>query len=221
MTLPNPSQATSVPAPASATPPETTPTQPVETQEKPADQPQYVTQEALDAAIEQAVRRATQSSKDRTQKVEAEVKTLAAKLEKAGATVTPEITQGLRQQVEAELDEQPAPPPAAPGPAPASATPGQGDPVYDWTIAAYQSEGITIKPEYPEFAIIKAALDDPAGNMPKYQKAVFKAIDAYRERTASLQSTADARTLGGGNQPPGQATYKNATEAWQEAYRPK
>jgi hypothetical protein len=219
MTLPNtPSQAPT-PAPASATPPESTPAQPAETPEQPAEQPQYVTKEELAAAVELGVRRAQQSARDRSQKIEDQVKAITARLEKAGATVSPEITQNLRQQVEQELDTQTPDQPAAAAPGTPASMPGTGDPVYDWTMEAYKTEGIDIKPTDPEFALVKAALDDPAGNMFKYQRTVMRAIDTKRERTAASQNTADARVLGGSNQPPGQAQPKTSTEAWEQAYR--
>ncbi len=217
MTLPTNSQAT--PAPASATPPEQSPATPAAAPEQPAEQPKYVTVEQMEEAVERGVRRAQQSSRDRSQKIETEVKAITARLEKAGATVSPEITNNLRQQVEAELDE--APPATAPAAAPASAQPGTGDPVFDWTVEAYKAEGIEIKPGDPEFKQIKAALDDPAGNWIKYQKTVLQAIETKRERTASQTATADARVLGAGNQPPGPAAPKTAHEAWQQAYTPK
>ena len=217
MTLPTPSsQAT--PAPASATPPEqTTPVTQTEATEQPAETKQYVTKEELAAAVELGVRRAQQSARDHSKKVEDQVRALTTKLEKAGAVVSPEITNSLRQQVEAELlTEQTPASPAVPGQPPASATPGTGDPIFDWTMEAYKAEGIEIKPTDPEFPQIKAALDDPAGNMFKYQKAVLKAIETKRERTASQTAAADARTLGGGNQPPGPAAPKTAHEAWSQ-----
>jgi hypothetical protein len=219
MTLPTNSQAT--PAPASATPPEQTPA-PAAAQEKPAETPSYVTKEALEAAIETAVRRATQSSRDRDRQIEDQVKAITTKLEKAGAVVSPEITQNLRQQVTAELETQEQPQQsAAATPQPQASGPSQGDPVYDWTMEAYKTEGIEIRPADPEFAQIKAALDDPAGNMFKYQRAVMQAIDHKRERTASQTATADARVLGGSNQPPGQAQPKTAHDAWAQAYDKK
>lgn len=222
MTLPTtPSPATAnVPAPASATPPESTPAQPAATPEQPAEQPKYVTVEQMEEAVERGVRRAQQSSKDRTQKIEAEVKAITARLEKAGQTVSPEIAQNLRQQVEAELDtqEQPSQPAAVTPQAPAS-VPGQGDPVYDWTMAAYQTMGTEIKTTDPEFKLIDNALKDPAGNMIKYQQTVLDAIKAKQVRTASQTATADARVLGGGSQPSGQAAPKTAHEAWEQAYK--
>jgi hypothetical protein len=220
MTLPTPSQAT--PAPASATPPETTPAQPAEAQEKPAETPSYVTKEDLMQFGDTIVKRINMASKDRTQRIETEVKAITARLEKAGATVSPEITQNLRQQVEAELETQELPQqPAAAAPTTPASAPGTGDPVYDWTMEAYKTEGLDIKPTDPEFSQIKAALDDPAGNMFKYQKTVMKAIDAKRERTASQTATADARVLGGSDRPPGQAQPKTAHDAWAQAYDKK
>jgi hypothetical protein len=208
------------PSPASDQTPVSTPA-PAATPEQQADQPKYVTKEELAEAIELGFRRAQKSAKSRTQAVEAQVNAIKAQLEKAGAVISPEITQNLRQQVETELDTQEAAPPTAPGAAPASAQPGTGDPVFDWTVEAYKAEGIEIKPGDPEFKAIKAALDDPAGNWIKYQKTVLQAIETKRERTASQTATADARTLGGGNQPPGPAAPKTANEAWKQAYGPK
>jgi hypothetical protein len=224
MTLPTNSQAT--PAPASATPPEQTPA-PAAAQEKPAETPSYVTKEALEAAIETAVRRATQSSRDRDRQIEDQVKAITTKLEKAGAVVSPEITQNLRQQVTAELETQEQPQqPAAATPQPPASGPSQGDPVYDWTVMQYRVHGIDVKPSDPEWnKYIQPALDDSNGEpdelFAKYQAKVIQALAEKRERTASQTATADARVLGGSNQPPGQAQPKTAHDAWAQAYDKK
>src|SRR5690349_8876662 len=68
-------------------------------QETPKEEPKYVTMESLMQFGDTLVKRINMASKDRSQKIETEVKAIAARLEKAGATVTPEITQNLRQQV--------------------------------------------------------------------------------------------------------------------------
>jgi hypothetical protein len=221
MTLPTPTSQAPI-TPASVTPPEPTPAQPAAAPEQPAEQPQYVTKEELAAAVELGVRRAQQSARDRTQKIETQVNELTARLTKAGVSVTPEITQNLQQQVAQELDTQePEQPQAAATQTPAS-VPGQaGNPVFDWTMEAYRTEGLEVKPADPEFAAIKAALDDQNGNFYTYQKTVLKAIEAKRERTTSQRETADARVLGGGTQPSGQVAPRTAHEAWEQAYKPK
>jgi hypothetical protein len=221
MTLPTPTSQAPI-TPASVTPPEPTPAQPAAAPEQPAEQPQYVTKEELAAAVELGVRRAQQSARDRTQKIETQVNELTARLTKAGVSVTPEITQNLQQQVAQELDTQePEQPQAAATQTPAS-VPGQaGNPVFDWTMEAYRTEGLEVKPADPEFAAIKAALDDQNGNFYTYQKTVLKAIEAKRERTTSQRETADARVLGGGTQPSGQVQPKTAHDAWKVAYKPK
>jgi hypothetical protein len=166
-----------------------------------------VTRKELEEAVALGVQRAQQSARDRTQRIETEVKALTDRLEQLDVPVTPEITAKLRTQVATEMETQEQP---------ETQTDEQptGNPVYDWTMELYKTEGIEIKPTDPEWKEVKAALDDPNGSMIKYQKVMLRAIDSKRERTATESQTADARTLGTG-QTSGQApAAKSARDLW-------
>ena len=176
---------------------------------------QFVTKEEMARAVEEGFRRAQQSAKSRAQAVEARVTALATSIE--GLTSTPlnaEQKVKLREQVEAEIDQQNTQEP------PEEPTPGfsDGNPVYDWTMETYKLEGVTITQNDPEWAQIKATLDDPQGNIIAYQRTVFKAIEAKRQRTASQSQTADARVISEG-QPSGQAPAKSGHQMFKDAHR--
>lgn len=94
-----------------------------------------------------------------------------------------------------------------------------GHPIFDYTMQVYQAAGIDVKATDPEFKIIQQALDDPDGNLGKYGVALQKAISTKRERLELHNETADARTLGGGGQPPGEAQPKSSHDAWEQAYK--
>lgn len=175
-----------------------------------------VTRQELAAAIEDGFRRAQQSAKSRTQKIEQQVQGLTDYIKKLNVEVTPDIAERLREQATAQVDQvdQQAQTEASP-----EGVPSSGNPVYDWTVAFYKTEGIEIKPADPEFQAIKAALGDPNGNMLKYQRVVMKAIDQKRERTASASETAAARVLGSGGGTSGQAPAKSAHSMWERAHK--
>jgi hypothetical protein len=184
-------------------------------QEQQADKP--VTRKELEDAVENAFRRAQQSSRDRTNKVETEVQRLTQVIQKAGLQVTPEAATKLREQAEAVVDQQqPAAQPEQPG-APAQDEPGPGTVVYDWTTAYYKTIGAEIAKTDPEYQQVKAALDDPNGSLVAYQIAVQKAVAAKQSRIASQSQNADARTLGEGSSS-GQVTAKNARSYWDVAH---
>jgi hypothetical protein len=182
--------------------------------EQQAERP--VTRKELEDAVETAFRRAQQSSRDRTNKVETEVQRLTQVIQKAGLQVTPEAATKLREQAEAVVDQQlPAAPPEQPG---AQDEPGPGTVVYDWTTAYYKTIGAEITKTDPEYQQVKAALDDPNGSLVAYQIAVQKAVQAKQSRIASQSTNADARILGGGTGS-GPVAAKNARELLERAHK--
>jgi hypothetical protein len=183
-------------------------------------QPQYVTKEQLAAAVELGVQRAQQSARDRTHKIEQNVKTIEANLAKIGVTVTPEMTEKIREQTVANLETQEATPPAADSSSSvASDEIAEGHPVFDWTKALYADEGLAITPADPEFAKVKLALEDPNGSFVKYQKVVVRAIDQKRDRLASSDESADARILGDAHQSTALGQDINPHDLFQAAHR--
>lgn len=196
-------------APSAPTTPESTPpTEPtVVAQEQQEEKP--ITRRELDEAIEAGFRRAQQSSKARALNIETKVNELTEQLKNLSIPVTPEITAKLRERAESEVDQ----PPTQPG---ESLPPG--NPVYDWTMALYKEEGLDIKPADPEWAAVKAALDDPDGNMVKYQRIVMKAIETKRTRQASEQDAASARVAGGQTSSSGAVT-KSTRQLWADAHK--
>lgn len=185
--------------------------------EQQSEQEAPVTRKELAAAVEEGFRRASQSAKSRAQAIENQVKNLTETMKKLNVDVTPEMTSKLREQATAEIDQsqQQAQQPNA------DDAPGTGNPVYDWTMAIYKEEGLDIKPTDPEWKLIKAALDDPNGNMPKYQRTVLRAIDTKRTRTTSASETASARVIGAGGEPSGQAPATSARALWERAHTTK
>ena len=69
-------------------------------------QPRYVTEDALDEivsrAVNQAVSRINQSSRDRAKRIDAEIENIKPRLSKTNVSLTTEQEAGLRQQIEAE-----------------------------------------------------------------------------------------------------------------------
>lgn len=183
------------------------------TPEAPPEQPKYVTEEMLAEAVEKGFRRAQQSAADRTRTIESKVAELTKQMQGLGVQVTPEIQARMQEQVAQEVDAPPAP---APAPA-ATAEPGEGNPVYDWTMAYYSAAGLGIEQADPEWAAIQAALSDPAGNMTKYQATVAQAVEKKRARVTNATATADARVVGTGahsGTPAG-----SAKELWERAHK--
>lgn len=188
--------------PSDQAPAETPATEPTQAQPKETSkEPDYVTKDDLKQFGDSLAKRINMASRDRTNKIETQVKAIVAQLEKAGAPPSPEVTQKLREQVAEALEDDGEPAPEAP----AGATDKTDNPVFDWTMEAYRTEGIEILATDPEFAAIQAALSDPTGTMYKYQKVVMGAIETKRQRTTSRQETADARVIGGGQPATSQA----------------
>lgn len=202
------------------TPPTATPpaAQPAASDAQPSgaqqEQPKYVTEEMLAEAIEKGFRRAQQSAADRTRTIEGKVNELTQRMQSLGVQVTPEIQAKMQQQAEQEVD---APPSPAAAQAPAEEI-GAGNPVYDWTMAYYQEAGQTINTSDPEWAAVKAALDDPAGSMVKYQLTVIKAVEQKRARVEQGSAAANARVVGSGSST-GTATAGSAKDYWERAHK--
>lgn len=215
-TLPNDPTATQ--PPASGPVQSDQPAQPADASGQQSDAKQFVTKEDLAKAIEMGVRRAQQSARDRTQKIETVVQDIATRLGRLDVPLTPELTEKIRAQAAAELDET-QDEDAAPQPESPASDPGAGNPVFDWTMEFYQAEGLDIKPTDPEFAEVRKALDDPQGSMVKYQRVVMKAVDQKRDRLSSEKETADARVLSGGQQSNVLGPDVNPLELFQAAHR--
>lgn len=172
-------------------------------------QPRYVTEDALEQivnrAVEGAVRRINQSSRDRARHVDEEIAKIKARLEKSNVALTAEQEAGLRQQIETETGEP---------------TNDQEQPdhmalaqeVYNETMQIFQVEGIEVKQTDPEWKIIARALQDPAGNMTKYRSQVYKAINQKRARIEEASDTADARVGVGEGGPSDPNDIRNITD---------
>lgn len=180
---------------AGTTPPEQ-PVTPTEQPEKPKEQ-RFVTEDQLVDAVEKGVRRAQQSAADRTRKVQDQVTAMTAQLQAIGVKVTPEIERNVQQQAAQAVD-QLSTQPQQQAAQQTGDEPGEGNEIFDWTMAFYKEEGITVDKADPEYKEIRAALDDPKGTPVKYQKTVMKSVEAKRARLETEKEGADARVLGGG-----------------------
>ena len=192
-----------------------------EAQEQQQEQPKYVTKEELDGFAEEVLRRAKQSDRDRSKRIESELGKITTLLTKAGTQVTPEQEVKLRNQIIDEIDgpEQPegqsAAPLAAPDPAAA---------VDNFLNGIFEEVGAKVTTNDPEWKELQKVLDDnfnnPAG-LPKVIVAATKAAEAKRDRTASLQETAAARVGGSGSHATGTVLEGNGRQQLSQAFGSK
>lgn len=192
------------------TPEEQAPAEPTTETPGTQEQPQYVTremlQEVLGSTVETIVHRVNQSSKDREQNIKSSVDAAVKRLEGLQIPVTPEIRTQLRAQVEQEME-------ATPSPTPQQPAPNLAQEVYQETEAIFTSESLRIEQSDPEWKKhIEPALKDPNGNMVKYRRAVYNALDRKRERLEGEKETAAARVGGGTGTASDPADISNITD---------
>lgn len=207
-----------------------TPEQPLQENQQPqsgqsaeqtqAEQPQYVTMEALAQREADLLRRIKQSDRDRSRKIEGELGDIKALLEQSKVQLSPEQETALRNQIVDRLD----------GNEPDTDEPEQqfaeaADP--DDAVTSFVSDslagmGVELNPNSPHFAalqnVITQTWNDPQGGS-KVAQAIFEYGMKERDRIANQQNNADARTLGGGGTPPTQTRPSSANDAWNKAYQ--
>lgn len=172
--------------------------------------------------IETKVSKINQSSRDRAKTIQTEVTKIKTQLDGLKIPITPEVQSKILEQAEAAVDaaEQTQDPVTPEPPTQPGDEPGPGNPVYEWTTAFYKEAGTEVAKADPEYATIKAALDDPTTTTVKYQTTVMNAVTKKQARIASQQQNPDARTLGGGNHSD-QPTATSARDIWLRAHEPK
>ncbi len=171
-------------------------TEQVEAQEKPAS-PTYVTKEELDQIMAETLRRAKQSDKDRMKQIDDKLNTIKTRLESGGTQLTPQQVNVLREQIEEEGDVKQV---AAQASAMTPEVQAQVDFIYDQLDETFADVGTTVTINDPEWAAIKAALDDPKGSLAKMIRVAAKQAEAKAARVASQQAAAPARAVSAGGQ---------------------
>lgn len=71
-------------------------------------------------------------------------------------------------------------------------------PVIQETLDTFEAEGISINDDDPEYAALEAILREPEPNIFKYRQALYKQIEAKRNRITTNDANAAARVIGGG-----------------------
>lgn len=99
------------------------------------------------------------------------------------------------------------------------AEPQQPPQLIDYMRSIFQEEGIAIEDGDPELAKILEVWQDPNGNMHKFNKAVYGALDAKRQRLQRIETTARVSTPGGAGGSVADQTAASAHEYWSNAYK--
>lgn len=183
-------------------------------QEKPQEQPKYVTQEQLDSAVADAVRNVKMADKQRAKQIKQEIATLKGRLEKAGLQVTPQQEEQLESEIISSYsddDEEPG------------AQPQSADDIPPHAQAAIEmmaDADTYIEEGDPEFeTYIKPHLSQPG---PALLRATSQAIDAKQARTLQNKEKAPLRTPAGGQaEGPGEFKAKDARQLWTRAHPSK
>jgi len=169
-----------------------------EAQEQPAGQtPQYVTKEEMEGFAADILRRAKQSDRDRSKRIEDQLTGIKAMLEKAGTKLDAEQEANLRDQITDEIDNAEGQQPAEPREVQQPAGPS---PVDQFLAGIWAEAGATVTPNDPEWAALKKVMDDNFDNpqgLTKVLLAANKAAQDKQKRTADMQETAAARVGGG------------------------
>lgn len=92
------------------------------------------------------------------------------------------------------------------------AEPQQPPQLIDYMQSIFQAEGVAIEDGDPELAKILEVWQDPNGNMHKFNRAVYGAIDAKRQRLQRIETTARVSTPGGGGGGNQTTTYRTPEE---------
>lgn len=180
--------------------PEAGTTQPGETQEQQQQEPQYVTKDDLDAALErerqETLRQAKKSSRDQI-RTQLQQYNEAIKLQKdAGFDVPPEAQKAARDKIIAdglagvEAEEEGTPPASGEGMTDAQ----WGKYVLAQVDEAFQTAGQVVKPSDPEWKEVEQALTDPNGNLTEVILTSTKAAETKKARVTSDADKARART---------------------------
>ena len=99
------------------------------------------------------------------------------------------------------------------------AEPQQTPQLIDYMQSIFQAEGVAIEDGDPELAKILEVWQDPNGNIHKFNKAVYGAIDAKRQRLQRIETTARVSTPGGAGGSVADQTAASAHEYWSNAYK--
>lgn len=185
-----------------------------------AEQPQYVTLEALAQREADLLRRIKQSDRDRSRKIEGELGDIKALLEGSKVQLSPEQEAALRNQIVDRLDgNEPDTEPEV-----IADAPDPDDAVTSFVSDSLAGMGVELNPNSPHFAalqnVITETWNDPQGGK-KVAQAIFEYGMKERERLTNQQNNADARTLGGGGNPATQTRLNSANDGWNRAYQKK
>lgn len=177
--------------------------------------PQYLTMDQVEALLEkrdaQLMGRFQQSSRDRQKVIQSELEGIKTMLTASNVKVTPEMETTFRKQIEDKLD-APKEPEQKPGQSDQAGDPAQF--IYNETMVIFRDEGLNVTENDPEWKIIRAALDDPQGNITKYRREVLKAVETKRTRLTDTEDNADVRVnAGGGGRRPGPKDISNINDS--------
>ena len=99
------------------------------------------------------------------------------------------------------------------------AEPQQPPQLIDYMQSIFQAEGVAIEDGDPELAKILEVWQDPNGNMHKFNRALYGAIDAKRQRLQRIETTARVSTPGGAGGSVADQSAASAHEYWSNAYK--
>ena len=162
-------------------------------QPKPAEK-EYVEKKDMTAFADEIVRRISQSTKARTQAIEDQIKSQKTLLEGAGIKIDASQEAELRKKVAETLEDQDV------SPAPQGAAVQGQDAINAFTAEVFETEGVSITPNDPEWKELEKALKDPRGSMAKYTKVLHDQVAAKKERVEVRRENADARTPSGASE---------------------
>ena len=187
--------------------PEQTP-KPEQVQEKPQEEPKYVTQEQLDSIKADIIRDVTMRDRQRASEIKKQVNQIEKTLEASGISVTAEQKEKIETQVAASYsDEEPA--------APQEEIPAE----LEDSFAMMKKENVVIEegdPEYTQF--LKPLFDEDNSQRWEFTAAFRKAIDAKKARTLQQKDNAQLRAPVGGGEGPGELKAKSSRDYWDRAH---
>lgn len=168
-------------------------------QETPVGQ-KYVTEEAFEQKLAEAIRRVKQSDKDRMSLIDKKLEAIKSRLESGGQQLSPQQVNALREQITEEVGDATDVKQEKPQASGISAEmQAQADFVYAQLDETFADVGTSVTPNDPEWVQIKEVLDSPKGSIPKLIRVAGKAAEAKAERIATQKNTAAARAVSGGD----------------------
>jgi hypothetical protein len=188
-------------APAVEATPQAAPASTTE-QHKPEPTPQFDETALRKLAREEATRIAQSLVDKGESRITKQIQDRLAALEmtRGDLGLTDEDVERARQKIITNV--MTAKPEPAPASAPAPSEVSEVNPVYAKTLQVFEEEGVTVEEGDPEFKEIMDAWNDPKGSETKYLKAVYRAVSAKQQRTASQQEHAAARVSAPGTNAP-------------------